>query len=179
LKFSKFSIFLLVLFSAFFSNSLNNATASERYSRKNGVAGEFKYIKVCSYDYYYSVSGVMEASQEGPAKVIAVKINQQNKVWYSPTPNGWALPIWTSKVNWRPVETVWNWKGGNPRFYDFSYNSSYGTLLAFDTEVKLGSIITLGKGQGRIYDVFDLGGIINLGMIQRGSCKVYEDGVFK
>jgi hypothetical protein len=154
------------------------AKASQNYQRTNGVAGEFKNIKVCSYDYNYTISGSMEASNEG-REVQNVVINSNLKRWISPTPNGWSVPLWT-QTGWRQVQTRFNFPGVNRRFYNFEYSSSYGTLLAFDQDVVIGNSIltyaTSNSGQQRTYD---LGGTINMGMIQKGTCKVYDDGNFR
>jgi hypothetical protein len=158
------------------------ANASGNYQRRNGVAGEFKYLKVRSYDYNYSIEGRMEASPEGTS-VKYIGINAKAPRWYSPTPNGWSIPFRTS-YTWRNIASFTNYFiGSNKRFYHFEYSSNYGSLLAYDNDVLIGNTIETyeqsPKGWGFGVRIQDLGGLVNMGYIGKNSCKIWDDGQFK
>jgi hypothetical protein len=147
------------------------ASASANYQRKNGLAGEYKYIKVCNNPSGRTVDVVFEASQEG-AIVQGISINllakrKNNFSVSTPTQGGAWLAYRTYNYNW---ERDHYFRGSSGRFFSY-HGAGFATSFEPWDDVKFGTQTYTNNGI-----VYDLGGIINLGKIPDWKCRTYDDG---
>jgi hypothetical protein len=164
---AKFTIFFLGIILVL----PNPVLSSANYQRKQGVAGEYKYIKVCNYPSGRTVDVAFEASQEG-ATVQGISINllakRKDNYSISTIAQGTAWLAWrTHGYNW---DRDHYFRGSSGRFFSY-HGQAYANSFEPWDDVKFGSQIYTNNGV-----VYDLGGIINLGKIPDWQCRTYDDG---
>jgi hypothetical protein len=157
-----------------------SASASANYARRNGVAGEIKYVRVCNDWGNYNYDALIEASSEGSAVISAtlrMKLREQYKtiltLAWVPYGRG------DSDYTWKSYGTAFNIRASlATRFYRVKGSSSLGNFLHPGEEVHVGNRIRYKRNEWNApsYEFDGLGGNINLGTIGNGNCKTYDDG---
>jgi hypothetical protein len=154
---------------------IQNSTASSDWEYRDGIYGEFKYIKVCNRGWGSTINYIAEVGSGDrhiKSRVIDVKINAlystKHSVFWTP---------WTYQTNytWKQVKNHSNTKSGDRRWYsgDFKFPSAW---FGSEESMKF-SIHVLRKGNGIQDYTIDLGKIKDLGVLQNNKCRVWNDGV--
>jgi hypothetical protein len=117
----------------------------------------------------------MESSDEGsPTAGVALNLESGLIVKTLVVGLGWVNLRWRGKA-WRRVGYEANILHQNQRFFKFNYSTVAGVSLDPGQTVRLGTTVETSNNK----TIHDLGGIVDFGTIAYGSCKTYDDGVWK
>jgi len=178
----KISVFSLKTISVFLTIVASLATssfpvqASQNYQERDGIAGEIKYAEFCNNSGALRARVVAEATSRS-SRVSSVEFKIYSRY-------GYGLNLWgqtfgyVTGENWRPIGipdkkyNVMPWQGDR-RFYDTKPMSYLLTSLV-DSPIKFAIHVNHSRGK-----TIDLGGVVDLGRIEPGKCRIYDDGNFR
>jgi hypothetical protein len=166
---------LIFTMSSVFSLS-NIAYASPNYQERDGIYGEIKFAEFCNVSNSLRARVVAEAGSRD-SRVSTVKFKIYSRYSYGLSAWGQTLGYVTSE-NWRPIG-VRDYRNngtssqGDRRFYDTG-PMAYPLTSLVDSPIKFSIHVEHSKGT-----TIDLGGIVDMGKIEVGKCKIYDDGNFR
>lgn len=152
------------------------ASASPNYEEREGVFGEIKYAEICNE------SSSLRVYIEAEAGSRTVRVEQVKfKAFFRPK-RGVSLSGnfigQTGGERWREVGEAYNTAQGDRRWYQQTMNYIVGAHP--DSPVKVSvHVDTRRESDNRLSTVYDLGGIVDFGKVEAGSCRVYRDGQFE
>ncbi|MEK0195554.1 MAG: hypothetical protein EAZ78_05155 [Oscillatoriales cyanobacterium] len=149
--------------------------ASPNYQERDGIYGEIKFAEFCNTPNNLRARVIAEAGSRD-SRVESVEFKMYSR--YSLNVNfrgiGWAVP---SGENWRTISPVgnqkYNTRNGDRRFYDTGVLVGLFTSIV-DSPIKFSIHVNHSRGK-----TIDLGGVIDLGKIEVGQCRIYDDGNFR
>jgi hypothetical protein len=154
------------------------ANASANYQERDGIFGEIKFAEFCN------VSNALRARVIAEAGSRDSRVNSVEFKIYSRY--GYGLNLWGQQFgyvtgeNWRSIGpgsqsaygTIYNVPEGrgDKRFYDTT-PYTFPFTSAVDSPIKFAIHVNHSRGK-----TIDLGGVVDLGKIEPGKCKIYDDG---
>jgi hypothetical protein len=164
---------LTILNTCFFNNFV---LASPRYQERDGIYGEIKFAEFCNVSNSLRARVIAEAGSRD-SRVSKVQFKIYSRYGYGVNALG-QLFVYVTGENWRPLGII-DYKNntslskGDRRFYDS------GVLIGplnstVDSPIKFSIHVQHSKGT-----TIDLGGIVDMGKIEEGKCRVYDDGNFR
>ncbi len=150
--------------------------ASQNYQERDGISGEIKYAEFCNSSGALRARVVAEATSRS-SRVSSVEFKIYSRYGYGV--NLWGQ-VWgyVTGENWRPIgihDTRYNvmpWQGDR-RFYD-TRPMTFPLSSLVDSPIKFTIHVNHSRGK-----TIDLGGIVDLGRIEPGKCRIYDDGNFR
>ncbi|HAT13475.1 MAG TPA: hypothetical protein DCS91_07770 [Microcoleaceae bacterium UBA11344] len=147
--------------------------ASPNYQERDGIYGEIKFAEFCNTPNALRYRVIAEAgSRDSRVQSVEFKMYTRYSIGVNLLGQQFGLP---SGENWRNMSTMSNWTGlrGDQRFYDTKPLFSPLTSIV-DSPVKFSIHVNHSRGK-----TTDLGGIVDMGKIEVGKCKIYDDGNFR
>ena len=150
--------------------------ASSNYQERDGIYGEIKFAEFCNAPLGLRARVVAEAGSRD-SRVKNVEFKMFSRVGVGVNILGQLVVIPASEA-WRPMPFTErryniNPKRGDRRFYDTGVQI-YPLIAIFDSPVRFAIHVNHSRGK-----TIDLGGIVDLGRISPGTCRVYDDGNFR
>lgn len=148
--------------------------ASPNYQERDGIYGEIKFAEFCNIPNALRARVIAEAGSRD-SRVSSVEFKIYSRYGYGV--NLWGQTFgYVTGENWRPIgvgDTHYNTKDGDRRFYDTTpltgpLNSVVSSPIKF--------AIHVNHSRGK---TIDLGGIVDMGVIEPGKCRIYDDGNFR
>ncbi|MEG4345832.1 hypothetical protein QUB70_21510 [Microcoleus sp. A003_D6] len=149
--------------------------ASPNYQERDGIYGEIKFAEFCNTSNQLRARVIAEAgSRDSRVKSVEFKMYSRYSMNVNFQGIGLAVP---SGENWRTISPIggprYNTRNGDRRFYDTGV--MIGLLQSIvDSPVKFS--IHANHSRGR---TVDLGGVVDMGRIEPGKCRIYDDGNFR
>jgi hypothetical protein len=146
--------------------------ASPNYQERDGIYGEIKFAEFCNTPGALRYRVIAEAgSRDSKVLNVDFKIYTRYSISVNLLGQEFGLP---SGENWRSFKREMNQLGGGDRrFYDTGVRfTPLGSII--DSPVKFSIHVNHRRGR-----TIDLGGIVDMGIIERGKCKIYDDGNFR
>ncbi|MEG3892315.1 hypothetical protein QT973_18065 [Microcoleus sp. Z1_A1] len=145
--------------------------ASPNYQERDGINGEIKFAEFCNISGNLRARVIAEAGSRD-SRVQSVEFQMYTR--YSLGVNALGQPFGlTSGENWRRLRIESNSRRRDKRFYDTS--SLFFPLQSIvDSPVKFSIHVNHSRGR-----TIDLGGIVDMGRIEPGKCRIYDDGNFR
>ena len=147
-------------------------TASPNYQERDGIYGEIKFAEFCN------VSNALRARVIAEAGSRDSRVSSVEFKWYSRYAIG--INLWgqtfgaVAGENWRSLNgTKYNTRNGDRRFYDTA-PLVFPLQSIVDSPIKFSIHVNHSRGK-----TIDLGGIVDMGKIEAGKCRVYDDGNFR
>jgi hypothetical protein len=164
---------LSILNTCFFDNFV---LASPRYQERDGIYGEIKFAEFCNISNSLRARVIAEAgSRDSRVSKVQFKIYSR----YSYGLNAWGQTLgYVTDESWRPIglpsyRNNVSPSQGDRRFYD-TKPMTYPLTSVVDSPIKFSIHVQHSKGT-----TIDLGGIVDMGRIEVGKCRVYDDGNFR
>ena len=146
--------------------------ASPNYQERDGIYGEIKYAEFCNQPNGLRARVVAEAGSRD-SRVLGVEFKIYTRYSFGINAFGQQFGF-PSGENWRSAaRPVLNSSFGDKRFYDTG-PIWYPLSSLVDSPVKFSIHVNHSRGK-----TIDLGGIVDMGKIEPGKCKVYDDGNFR
>jgi len=148
--------------------------ASRNYQERDGIFGEIKYAEFCNVSNSLRARVIAEAgSRKSRVSNVEFKIYSR----YAYGLNLWGQTFgYVTGENWRPIgvpATRFNTRSGDRRFYDTTV-MTYPLTTVVDSPIRFSIHVNHSRGK-----TIDLGGIVDMGRIEAGKCRVYDDGNFR
>ncbi|MCT7970231.1 hypothetical protein NG799_28345 [Laspinema sp. D1] len=148
--------------------------ASPNYQERDGIYGEIKFAEFCNVPNALRARVVAEAgSRDSRVSSVEFKIYSR----YSYGVNLWNQTFgYVTGENWRPIgvpNTLNNTRDGDRRFYDTT-PMTYPLTSVVSSPIKFSIHVNHSRGK-----TIDLGGIVDMGVIEPGQCRIYDDGNFR
>ena len=145
--------------------------ASPNYQERDGIYGEIKFAEFCNTPNALRVRVVAEAgSRDSRVQNVEFKIYSR----YSIGVNAWGQSLgYTTGENWRNLRVEANSRRGDRRFYDTTPLFAPLTSVV-DSNIKFSIHVNHSRGR-----TIDLGGVVDMGKIEPGKCRIYDDGNFR
>ena len=148
--------------------------ASPNYQERDGIYGEIKYAEFCNVPNALRARVVAEAgSRDSRVSDVEFKIYSR----YSYGLNLWGQTLGVvAGENWSSLAfrgNRYNTQNGDRRFYDTGA-ITYPLQSVVDSPVKFAIHVNHSRGK-----TIDLGGIVDMGVIEPGQCRIYDDGNFR
>lgn len=167
--------------------------ASPNYEGRDGISGEIKYAEICNYQQNARIQVIAEATSRQnrvynvefkmfsrPVKLTSSQSSVTFGVEAGIVLNGQSTTVTnnysTGSAAWRALLTrnqTYAW-WYDRRFYDlrpFNFNGN-----GFDPSTNVMFSTHVNRAGGK---TIDLGGVVNMGTIPYGTCKVYDDGIMR
>ncbi|WP_190489639.1 hypothetical protein [Microcoleus sp. FACHB-831] len=146
--------------------------ASRNYQERDGIYGEIKFAEFCNMHNGLRYRVIAEAgSRDSRVSRVEFKIYTRYSIGVNIAGQQFGLP---SGENWRNLRgEMYNNKWGDKRFYDTGVLFS-PLISIIDSPVKFSIHVNHTRGK-----TIDLGGIVDMGKIEQGKCRVYDDGNFR
>jgi hypothetical protein len=164
---------LSILNVCFFNNFV---LASPSYQERDGIYGEIKFAEFCNVSNSLRARVIAEAGSRD-SRVSKVEFKIYSRYGYGVNALGQVFGYVTGE-NWRPLgapgyRNNTSLSQGDRRFYDSGV--LIGPLNSIvDSPIKFSIHVQHSKGK-----TIDLGGIVDMGKIEVGKCRVYDDGNFR
>ncbi|MCT7957909.1 hypothetical protein [Laspinema palackyanum] len=148
--------------------------ASPNYQERDGIYGEIKFAEFCNIPNGLRARVVAEAgSRDSRVSSVEFKIYSR----YAYEVNLWGQTVvHVTGENWRPLGVLGprnNTRDGDRRFYDSGPMT--GPLQSVvHSPIKFAIHVNHSRGT-----TIDLGGIVDMGVIEPGQCRIYDDGNFR
>lgn len=148
--------------------------ASPNYQERDGIYGEIKFAEFCNVPNALRARVVAEAgSRDSRVSSVEFKIYSR----YSYGVNLWGQTFgYVTGENWRPIgvpDTRYNTENGDRRFYDTGPMTAQLHSVVH-SPIKFAIHVNHSRGK-----TIDLGGIVDMGVIEPGQCRIYDDGNFR
>ena len=147
--------------------------ASPNYQERDGIYGEIKFAEFCNTPNALRFRVIAEAgSRDSRVQSVEFKMYTRYSVGVNVGGQQFGFP---SGENWRNMYTLSNFTGlrGDQRFYDTG--ARFSPLISIvDSPDKFSIHVNHSRGK-----TTDLGGIVDMGKIEAGKCRVYDDGNFR
>lgn len=148
--------------------------ASPNYQERDGIYGEIKFAEFCNTPNSLRARVVAEAgSRDSRVQNVEFKIYSR----YSFGVSAWGQSFgYTTGENWRSLNVrngFNNTRNGDRRFYDTGPMTAPLTSIV-DSPIKFSIHVNHSRGR-----TIDLGGVVDMGRIEPGKCRIYDDGNFR
>jgi hypothetical protein len=149
-------------------------TASRNYQERDGIYGEIKFAEFCNVSNALRARVIAEAGSRN-SRVSSVEFKIYSRYAYGL--NLWGQTFgYVTGENWRPIgvpDKRYNTSQGDKRFYDTGV-MTYPLSSVVDSPIRFSIHVNHSRGK-----TIDLGGIVDMGKIEAGKCRVYDDGNFR
>jgi hypothetical protein len=149
-------------------------TAYRNYQERDGIYGEIKFAEFCNVPNALRARVIAEAGSRD-SRVSSVEFKIYSRYGYGLNLGGQTFGYVTGE-NWRPIgvpDRQYNTSQGDRRFYDTRV-MTYPLSSVVDSPIKFSIHVNHSRGK-----TIDLGGIVDMGKIEAGKCRVYDDGNFR
>lgn len=145
--------------------------ASPNYQERDGIYGEIKFAEFCNTSNALRFRVIAEAgSRDSRVQSVEFKMYTRYSVGVNLGGQQFGFP---SGENWRQFWNENNTRTGDRRFYDTG--ARFSPLISIvDSPVKFSIHVNHSRGK-----TTDLGGIVDMGKIEAGQCRIYDDGNFR
>lgn len=144
--------------------------ASRNYQEREGIYGELKFVEFCNKSNAIRFRAIAEAgSRDSRVSSVEFKVSARYDIGL----NAWGQTLgYTTGESWRHEGTRYNnlW-GSDRRFYEVFFPVVPLGTGSQKTPVKVAIHVNHSRGK-----TVDLGGVVDLGEIPVGSCRIYDDG---
>jgi hypothetical protein len=145
--------------------------ASPNYQERDGIYGEIKFAEFCNNPNGLRTRVVAEAGSRD-SRVFSVEFKIYTRYGVGVNLYGQQFGLVGSE-NWRTLRVESNTSRDDRRFYDT--NPLFTPLSSIvDSPVKFSIHVNHSRGK-----TIDLGGIVDMGKIEVGKCRIYDDGNFR
>ena len=146
--------------------------ASPNYQERDGIYGEIKFAEFCNTPNLLRYRVIAEAgSRDSRVTSVEFKIYTRYSIGANVLGQQFGLP---SGENWREAaKPIPNNAFRDTRFYDTGPLFSPLTSIV-DSPVKFSIHVRHSRGK-----TIDLGGVVDMGKIEPGKCRIYDDGNFR
>jgi hypothetical protein len=148
--------------------------ASPNYQERDGIYGEIKFAEFCNVSNALRARVVAEAGSRD-SRVSSVEFKIYSRYAYGV--NLWGQTFgYVTGENWRPIgvpDIHYNTENGDRRFYDTGPMTA-PLQSVVDSPIKFAIHVNHSRGK-----TIDLGGIVDIGVIEPGKCRIYDDGNFR
>lgn len=147
--------------------------ASPNYQERDGIYGEIKFAEFCNTSNFLRYRVIAEAgSRDSRVTSVEFKIYSRYSIGANILP---ALSGgFPSGENWREAaRPIYNNVFRDTRFYDTGPLFSPAISIV-DSPIKFSIHVRHSRGK-----TIDLGGVVDMGKIEPGKCRIYDDGNFR
>ncbi len=160
--------------------SIRSAEASKNWQARDGIYGEIKFAEFCNNGNSSRLRVIAEAGSQD-SRVQNVEFKMYSRYAIGVTIFNTPIIVKTSEA-WRGIgaspygrqQATTNTPTGDRRWYRIDWPVIPLISSSENTPIKFAIHVNHSKGK-----TIDLGGIVDLGAIPYGKCRIYDDGNYR